>query len=994
MKPDDIFNLNEVELTLAQAKNTDKNRLGFAVQLKYFQLEDRYPKHIKYIDPLMINCIANQLGVSSSCIDNFDWEGRSTKRFRQEVRNLLGYKEAGFSDIDKLKAWFIKEIFPNGVKRAQQIEYAYAYFRHERIEPFTSKELERHIYSAHKIFEQQLFDSINGKLNDETKKQMDAILTDNSDTSDDEATKKNKIKFKHLKQDIPGSKLKNVTFAIQKINCLAELELPKDFLSTLSIKLVKKYFARVMAEPPSSIKERKPRIRYAMFSLFCYLRSQLLTDGLADLLIQLIHQMRTSAENFIDKKILSEVKRVNGKFDILCSLATISLLNPTGIIQEKIYPQVKQETLSDLVKDLNSRGGWYENQVHRKMHSLYSHAHRNILLTLLDAFVFKTNIHDSKTLLDAIQIIKVYRDSSERYYPKDIVVPVENVIQGTWNNLVIVNEDGINKIHRVNYEIAVLQELRKQLRCKMIWIEGALHYRNPDDDLPKDFEEKREYYYGSLGLPLKVGEFIEPRKKRLHERLKLLNDTILTNKKVVITSKNDGHIKISPYEAQAEPVNIKKLHQAIKQEYGTINLIDVLKETELQIKLTEKLNTVASRENMPKEVLQHRLLLCLYAIGTNTGLKCMSAANEHAEHSDLRYVKRRFINVDDVRQTIIEVINKILEIRDPRVWGIATTGVACDSKKISVWDQNLMVEWHARYKGRGVMVYWHVDKKALCIYSQLKTCSSSEVGSMIKGILDHCTHMEMNQAYVDTHGQSTLAFGVSELLGFELLPRLKNIHNQKLCYPSRGQKTEYKNLEKILNSEIDWKLIEDHYDEAVKHIVALKTGTMDPDVFVKRFNKDNYQHPVYKAIIEIGKVSKTNFLCRYLMEEELRIEIHEAQNVVERLNSIMGFIFYGKLGEISTNIKNDQELAIVCLHLLQACMAYINTIIFQNVLSRPEWKNVLTPEDNRALNVLFHSHINPYGLFPLDLNKRLGITTDDNQVFGDIEEKEEEEEPV
>jgi TnpA family transposase len=180
----------------------------------------------------------------------------------------------------------------------------------------------------------------------------------------------------------------------------------------------------------------------------------------------------------------------------------------------------------------------------------------------------------------------------------------------------------------------------------------------------------------------------------------------------------------------------------------------------------------------------------------------------------------------------------------------------------------------------------------------------------------------------------------------------------------------------ILKTSIDWQLIEDNYEEAVKHIVALRIGTMDADVFVKRFSQDNYQHPVCKAIIEIGKVAKTNFLCRYLMSEELRIEIHEAQNVVERLNSIMGFIFYGKLGEISTNVKNDQELSIVCLHLLQASMAYINTIIFQNVLSRPEWKNVLTPEDDRALNLLFHSHINPYGLFPLDLLKTLGIKQD------------------
>lgn len=31
----------------------------------------------------------------------------------------------------------------------------------------------------------------------------------------------------------------------------------------------------------------------------------------------------------------------------------------------------------------------------------------------------------------------------------------------------------------------------------------------------------------------------------------------------------------------------------------------------------------------------------------------------------------------------------------------------------------------------------------------------------------------------------------------------------------------------------------------------------------------------------------------------------------------------------------------------------------------------------RALDVLFHSHINPYGLFPLDLKTRLGIAVED-----------------
>lgn len=683
---------------------------------------------------------------------------------------------------------------------------------------------------------------------------------------------------------------------------------------------------------------------------------------------------------------------MDGKFDILCSLAMIALNHPDGIIQETIYPEVGKEKLGDIVKEHNSKGRWYENQVHKKMHSMYSHAHRKILLTLLDAIDFKSHLKESQPLLEAIQFILANREISSYFYPKNLTPPIKKVISSEWESLVVVKEDGVTQTHRINYEIAVLQELHKQLGCKMIWVEGALRYRDPDEDLPKDYVENRENYYKELGLPLDKKAFTAPLKKELHDNLMLLNDTLPTNEKVEILEKNGGHIKISPYEPQAEPANIKKLHEAIKKEYGTINFIDVLKESELQIAFTEHFHTSATKEVIPKETLRFRLLLCLYGIGTNTGLKCISASNSDVKYPDLRYVKRRYITVENVRAAIVDVVNKNLAIRDPRIFGEATTGVACDSKKIAVWDQNLMVEWHARYRGRGVMVYWHVEKKALCVHARLKTCSSSEIGSMIKGVLDHCTNMEINKAYMDTHGQSTLAFGVGELLSFELLPRIKNIHEQKLYFPSSGQKGEYKNLEKILKSEINWKLIEDNYDEAIKYMVALKKGIMDPDVFVKRFSQDNYQHPIYKAIVEIGKVAKTNFLCRYLMLEELRIEVHEAQNVVERLNSIMGFIFYGKLGEISTNIKKEQELAIVCLHLLQACMAYINTIIFQNILLRPEWKNVLTPEDKRALNILFHSHFNPYGLFPLDLSTRLGITldSDDQEEEQEIEVAEEE----
>jgi TnpA family transposase len=73
------------------------------------------------------------------------------------------------------------------------------------------------------------------------------------------------------------------------------------------------------------------------------------------------------------------------------------------------------------------------------------------------------------------------------------------------------------------------------------------------------------------------------------------------------------------------------------------------------------------------------------------------------------------------------------------------------------------------------MIYWHVEKKSLCIHSPLKSSSSSEVASMIEGVLRHCTEMEVDRQYVDSHGHSTVGFAFCRLLGFQLMPRLKRI---------------------------------------------------------------------------------------------------------------------------------------------------------------------------------------------------------------------------
>ena len=45
--------------------------------------------------------------------------------------------------------------------------------------------------------------------------------------------------------------------------------------------------------------------------------------------------------------------------------------------------------------------------------------------------------------------------------------------------------------------------------------------------------------------------------------------------------------------------------------------------------------------------------------------------------------------------------------------------------------------------------------------------------------------------------------------------------------------------------------------------------------------------------------------------------------------------------------------------------------MMQSVLSEPKWSARLTPEDYRGLTPLIYGHVNPYGRFDLDLDRRI-----------------------
>ena len=241
---------------------------------------------------------------------------------------------------------------------------------------------------------------------------------------------------------------------------------------------------------------------------------------------------------------------------------------------------------------------------------------------------------------------------------------------------------GTTRIHRLACEMCVLLAIRERLRSKELWVSGAERYRNPDEDLPTDFARQRETYYTALHLPRDAQVFLDQLNQEMEDGLTRLNAGMESNEHVRVMKKDDSWISLSPLPVQLEPASLAALKARMLERWPLTSLLDVFKETDLRTRFTNVFRSATAWENLVREIIQERLLLTLSGLGSNAGIKRMSAGQARTNYKDLLYSPplhhQRPAPRRDPRGS-----QRHLPRRQVHVWGEEITACASDLKKFA-----------------------------------------------------------------------------------------------------------------------------------------------------------------------------------------------------------------------------------------------------------------------------------------------------------------------
>ncbi|MFJ6574243.1 Tn3 family transposase [Streptomyces sp. NPDC091292] len=546
----------------------------------------------------------------------------------------------------------------------------------------------------------------------------------------------------------------------------------------------------------------------------------------------------------------------------------------------------------------------------------------------------------------------------------------------------VVDKTRSGQFVRKHFEAMVFTALAEELRTGDVAVVGSEEYADWSEQL-LDWEAVQETlgsYLVEVGLA-EPGESAEFDAKFFRRQLedKLRNaaaaaDAGYPENEGLVIDPETGIPSLKAFRADGQRPSAKRLEQEIKARMPERSLMGIVARTAYWVEWWRCFGPPSGNEPKLTDPLG-RYVIVTFVKGTNMGPYEAARHIPGVSGHELSYVANKHFSIVLLNEAIADLVNAHARLDISQAWGDGTA-VAADGTHMDTYLDNLLSETSVRYGKPGGIAYHHVSDTYIALFTHFIPCGVWEAVYIIEGLLKNTSEVQPTTVHADTQGQSFPVFALAHLLGFDLMPRIRNWKELTFYRPSKT--TEYVHIDALFGEAgknvIDFDLIETQFRHLMRVAVSVREGAISSSTLLKRLRSGSRKNATYAAFREVGRVIRTVQLLRYLSDAPLRRRVTAATNKVESFNRFSQWIGFGNRGVIADNDPVEQETAMKFNALLT------NAVIFHNALDIAEivrqlldegWE--IDPEDLAHISPYLTEHINRCGEYS---THELGIQPD------------------
>jgi len=288
-----------------------------------------------------------------------------------------------------------------------------------------------------------------------------------------------------------------------------------------------------------------------------------------------------------------------------------------------------------------------------------------------------------------------------------------------------------------------------------------------------------------------------------------------------------------------------------------------------------------------------------------------------------------------------------------------------DNQRWGIIASSLIASIYPRYFGyyeKAVGVYTHVSDQSSVYSTKIISCSPRESLYVLDGLLENDTVLEVKEHTTDTGGYTEQIFALCYLLGYEFMPRIKDLKDQQLYKVYRDK--DYGKLNLLLNKNVGAEIITEQWDQMVKVATSLKQRLIPANEIVRRLIKGSPSDRLSKAFTNLGRIIKTEYILRYLTNQDLRRKVQRQLNKGEYRHALARWVFFAHQGEFQTGDYEEIMNKASCLSLVSNAILYWNTVQISKIVEqlRAQGQKV-SNSDLSHISLLLYKHVIPMGSY-------------------------------